>query len=355
LFLLPFFSNNKQDKLSKEVDMAIEWLIVNAGPVIRYRTQVELLNKDKHKLSQNYMDDILALPQTQKRLTLLRNLDFSKVHGSNNMYLENVLPMLSDFGLNYEIDAFKSAVINVSNVSDIVYSKEYDKIIGYPFLLRSGFPIVGMIEFITERVNTIYDYTKNKDFAIYDNIENHKSMPKVFRNRPIIKPDIAYGSMCRLPLIYDIVAFAEIYDHVSFEIQAKIDNIIEYIIAPEYDIVVDVYGILVAPSRRYYSMGWDCKKPFNDNQNYSHQNIHRLLLYSRFSVARKSSWFQNAIDYLMQYKTENGTHIFPKNYLQEINSNWVLGSRMSLAENRRSKQYLEVESTFYMQKLLNNI
>jgi hypothetical protein len=48
------------------------------------------------------------------------------------------------------------------------------------------------------------------------------------------------------------------------------------------------------------------------SQNYSHQNIHRLLLYSRFPVVRKSFWFQNAIDYLMQYKTTNRTYIFPK-------------------------------------------
>jgi len=101
-------------------------------------------------------------------------------------------------------------------------------------------------------------------------------------------------------------------------------------------------------------MGWDCKKPFNDNQDYSYSNLHRLLLYSCFPTAVKSMWFLNAVTYLMQYKTENDTFLFPKEYLIETDSNWVLGSRMSLAENRRKKQYAEIESTFYMLKLLKN-
>ncbi|MDR2569605.1 MAG: hypothetical protein LBD23_04820 [Oscillospiraceae bacterium] len=332
--------------------MSIDWLMENGGPVVRYRTQVELLNCYKNNLSEVYLGDVLAMPQVQKRLTLLKNLDYNKVHGSNSTYLENVLPMLVDVGLHYEIDAFRNEVLSAFDISKIALINEYDKIIGYPFLLQSGFPVTGMLEYVIERIKTIYDFTKNMDFAIYDNAENYKSVPKTFRDRPIIKPEIAYGNMCRLPLIYDIVAFAKIYDKVSSDMQMQIDNIINYIISPGYDVVVDVYGILVAPSRRYYSMGWDCKKPFNDNQNYSHQNIHRLLLYSHFPTAVKSTWFQNAIDYLMQFKSSNGTYVFPKNYLIEVDGYWVLGSRMSLAENRRSKRYLEVESSFYMQKLL---
>jgi len=148
--------------------------------------------------------------------------------------------------------------------------------------------------------------------------------------------------------------FAEIYALVSPELQAKINNIIDYIIAPEYDIVLFGYGILAAALKKYYAMGWDCKKPFNDKQNYSYQNLHRLLLYSRFPTAVKSAWFQNSIDYLSQYKTKNNTYVFPVGYIPETNSNWVLGSRMSLAENRRKRNWVEIESTFYMLKLLEH-
>jgi len=191
------------------------------------------------------------------------------------------------------------------------------------------------------------------DFDIYDNAATYKGVPKNFHDRSIIKPTVAYGNLCRLPLIYDVVMLAEVYDHVFPDMQIKIDNIIEYIISPEYGVVEPGYGILCASQRRYYSMGWDCKKPFNDNHGFAYPNIHRLLLYSNFPAAVKSTWFENAVDYLTQYKTAAGTYIFPKEYFPEADSNWVLGSRMSLGENRRKKQWAEVESTFYMLKLLN--
>ena len=231
----------------------------------------------------------------------------------------------------------------------------YDKIIACPFLLRSKFPIDGLLDVAVERINTIYDFTRRMDFDIYDDAAAYKGVPKTFQDRPIIKPALSYGNTCRLPLIYDIVTLAEVYDRVTPDTQIKIDNIIEYIISPEYDVVEPGYGILCASQRRYYSMGWDCKKPFNDNQGFAYPNIHRLLLYSGFPAAVKSTWFENAVDYLTQYKTETGAYIFPKEYLPEYDSNWVLGCRMSLAENRRKKQWAEIESTFYMLKLLNCI
>jgi len=132
---------------------------------------------------------------------------------------------------------------------------------------------------------------------------------------------------------------AEIYYSASIDVQKKIDNIIDYVISPGYDVVVNGYGILAAPKRRYYAMGWDCKKPFNDKQDYSYRNLHRLLLYSQFPTAVKSLWYQNAVSFLTQFMAAAGTYIFPKEYLPEENSNWILGSHMSLGENKRKKTW----------------
>lgn len=340
--------------------MQIEWLLANAAPVIRYRTHTELLNTCDDEFLLYAMAEILALPQTQKRLNLLKNLDYRKIHGSNSTFLENVLPMLSDFGLHYGIDAFKNLV-----VPDIILKKtlekthngifNYDRVIMCPFLLRSKFSVDGLLDAAIERIDTIYEFTRHMDYDIYDDATDYKSVPKAFWNRPIIKPSLSHGTMCKLPLIYDMVMLAEVYDSVPTEIKTKIDTIVNYVISPDYDVVVPMYGILCVAPRKYYAMGWDCKKPFNDNQNYSNPNLHRLLLYSNFPTAVKSAWFQNAIGYLTQYKTETGTYIFPKEYLPESDSNWVLGVRMSLGENSRKKSWIEIESTFYMFKLLNSI
>jgi len=333
--------------------MSIEWLMANAAPVIRYRTRTELINIYDKELLNDDMTNLLALPQTQKRLTLLINLDYNRTHGSPANHLENVLPMLNDFGLYYGMDAFNKETKSISDIAKIVLDANYDKITAYPFLLRSKFPIDGLLDFAVERINIIYDFTRHMDFDIYDDIKNYKGVPKTFQDRPAIKPNIASGGKIRLPLIYDIVMMETIYDRVSDDIQRKIDNIIEYIISPGYDIVVPMYGISCAGQGKYYAMGWDCKKPFNDNQGFSSPDLHRLLLYSHFPTAVKNTWFQNAIDYLTQYKTQNGTYAFPKEYLPEADGNWVLGVRMSLAENKRKNQWVEIESTFYMLKLLN--
>lgn len=334
--------------------MAAEWLIENAAPVICYRTLAELMDVSDTKLLQRNIAAVLSLPQTQKRLALLKNLDFSRIHGSNSTYLENVLPMLSDFGLHYEIDAFRQVADSCMASTKLSYEllSYYDRIIACPFLLRSKIPHIGLLDFAIERIHTIHDFTKHMNFDIYDDIKDYKGVPKSFQNRPLIKPALAYGDKCKLPLIYDIAAMAEVYHGVPPGVQEKIDNIINYVLSPEYDIVECMYGILSAGQRKYYAMGWDCKKPFNDNQGYSNPNLHRLLLYSHFPTAVKSMWFQNAMDYLMQYRTQNGTFIFPKAYLPETDSNWILGSHMSLMENRRQKQWIEIESTFYMLKVL---
>ena len=330
----------------------LDWLIKNAAPVIQYRTQAELMGNSDNAALQNAKTALLALPQAQKRLALLRDLDYSRVHGSDSTNLENVLPMLVDFGLNYEWEAFRREVKPAIHDHKSHEDFHYDKVISTPFLLQAKFPIDALIDFAIERINTIYDFTQHMNFDIYDDIGNYPGVPKSFQDRPLIKPEIANGTVCKLPMIYDILSMAEVYARVSAEIQGKIDNIISYVISPEYDIVVPMYGILRAEHRKYYAMGWDCKKPFNDNHGYDYPNLHRLLLYSRFPIAVKSAWFQNAIDFLMQYKTASGTFVFPKDYLPEKDCNWVLGTRMSLGENRRKKQWAEIESTFYMLKLM---
>jgi len=341
--------------LGWDIAMPVQWLSENASPVICCRTHRELIGSNDKVVLRDATAAVSALPQTLKRLALLRDLDYGRVHGSDSTYLENVLPMLADFGLNYGSEIFKREV-KPETLSDNPHDNfHYDKVISTPFLLQAKFPINGLVDFAIERINTIYDFTQHMNYDIYDDIKKYSGVPKSFRSRPLLKPELANGTVCKLPVIYDVLSMAEVYSRVSGDIRAKTDNIINYVISPEYDIVVPMYGILRSEHRKYYAMGWDCKKPFNDNHGFEYPNLHRLLLYSRFPSAAKSTWFQNAIDFLMQYKTTNDTFIFPKDYLPEKDCNWILGTRMSLGENRRKKQWAEVESTFYMLKLLERV
>ena len=160
---------------------AVSWLLENADAVVRYRTQTELVNiTDKEQL-QDSLAAVLALPQTQKRIGLLGSLDYDRVHGSDHTHLENILPMLGDFGLDYNVDAVKHIIRDNIDTSKIITGYSYyNKIHAYPFLLRLKIPISELLDFAIERINTIHDFTRHMDFDIYDGAANFTGVPKPF-------------------------------------------------------------------------------------------------------------------------------------------------------------------------------
>ena len=57
----------------------------------------------------------------------------------------------------------------------------------------------------------------------------------------------------------------------------------------------------------------------------------------------------------VQYVDENGIYHFPKEFLTEKDSCWILGCHMGLGESRRKKNALELEGTFRAIMLINRI
>jgi hypothetical protein len=70
---------------------------------------------------------------------------------------------------------------------------------------------------------------------------------------------------------------------------------------------------------------------------------------SLYAPARKTKWFADLLDHLKRYKKDGGTYEFPKKWLKESLGYAVGGHHVSFGENRRKKNWAEVESTFYMQ------
>jgi len=71
----------------------------------------------------------------------------------------------------------------------------------------------------------------------------------------------------------------------------------------------------------------------------------------KYPAARETKWFSDLLQCLDGYKNEPGRYEFPKGWLQEKLGYAVLGSHMSFGENRRKRNWAEIESTFYMQLL----
>ena len=346
------------------MNAALQFLLDNGGPVIRYRTLKELCDNADSGQMEEALQAVLAFPETQKRLERLQKQDLHNIHGATADCFENSLAMISDFGLsaaNFDL----AASIHVRDVIELYESlvhadrknRHYQLTI-YPFLLRLGFRDQELLNFIHERIEWISSFTREMDFAIYDDPAKHQGMPKNYRDRPVIRDGLYVDYDFKLPLIYDVIGMTAIYGESDECTRIKIDGILRYILTDAYHTFVVHYGIAKA-NGRYFAMGWDCLLPyFSEKANFIQSKslyVQRLSLFSVFPAVRSSAWFKNGVeDLLTNFHTSRDTYLFPKDYVCESDKNWCLGSHMGLGENRRKSSWREVESTFWALLLKKN-
>ena len=142
------------------------------------------------------------------------------------------------------------------------------------------------------------------------------------------------------------------------ETTRQIDTVIEYILADAYQQDIRPgYGNIRKAKRHYYGMGWSVHVPGFHGFPVTdpRELVLYMLLLAPFAPANQSPWFAAALDHLDTFRTDRGTWRFPSEFLVEKGKGggyYVLGYHMGLGENRRQKAALELESTFYMLKIL---
>lgn len=336
-------------------------LIENGDEIIRFRTVNEVLNiYNDEKLNELYRE-LIESKVVIKRLKNLEDVskidDFNGIHGATNFHLENSLPRILDCGIKAGesllddimipiLQRIKRRIFPVDHVFHI-----FPEIIMCPFLIRAGYIDNDLQQFLEKRIENIYDFVRHKNYDIYDERTNYKGIPKAFKNKKVIKPELYRGGRFSLPLIYDLYAFSladEFLDEIN---KMKINTIIEYIIDERYNKLDTSYGILLNGNRSYLVMGWDCKLP--EIKGAITSEILNFLEWLSFSnIFRESNWCKEAFELFFKYKTDRNTFIFTKESLNEKNGVWIKGSHMSLGENRRKKNAMEIESTFRALKIL---
>jgi hypothetical protein len=117
------------------------------------------------------------------------------------------------------------------------------------------------------------------------------------------------------------------------------------------------YGIMFdEESRRFWAMGWSVHIPgFSKAVSGNLEGmlrVFRLEQLAHFEAARRHPWIKANLEHLEEFKTADGTYLFPRDYLPEKPAAyWVMGGKMAMEDNPRNKKALEIESTFRMAKI----
>lgn len=346
------------------MNKTIDYLLKHGDAIIKYRILTEFMSENDTNFFNKTKEELLLNNNTRKRLNFLSSKeklhDSNGIHGSTNTHLENSLPMLLDYGFANGINEFDQSMENIMSrikkyeTCEVNLNSEFMKSIIYPFISKAGFANEYIKNYMCSRLSTLYDFTSQKSYDIYDDL-NYTGIPKNFSNRRILRTELYSDNIIRIPLIYDIYMLAELVRTATSEEKKKIDTIIEYILDDEYEKIDEGYGLLVTGTRRYLAMGWDAKLPSIHNGVLTSKMLHRLELLSNFDVAVNHRWFKQVYKICEEHKLENEMYLFPKESMVESESNWVYGNHMSYGENRRKKDSLLLESTFKMLCINNNI
>lgn len=336
-----------------------EWLMENAGPVIRYRTAHEILGEPVIKLEEELLNSILI----QKWLGYLKPyFGASQLHNAKSEAFENTMGKLFDFGLRSGMNPLDKQIAPFLEWLKSKGGHWFSRILVSGFLCMTGYSNEESVDMVVQsRLQTVYDYVKHGDLnEIYIDTDSIRSIPVNFRGRPIINPDLMTENGFRLPCIHDIQGFLNSEPVMKDKMtRARVEKIVEFILSDEYQSLYPGYGVGYEPENRsFYSMGWSLhlvdyfeEHPYGKAMEKSicidHSNLLRLSLLSSVKKARETSWFRKSLEKLKQFGAKGGFYRFPRNMLRELGSGyWVSGRRMGLELNRRSSSAVTAESTF---------
>ena len=344
----------------------IEWLLTRGGPVIRYRTAREILDKPPAEIM-SLAEELLQSSLVKMWLDRLRpSKELNLLHSSKETAYENVMGKLTQLGCHSGMSLFDEKTrpfldwlgIRVDS-TEFVWTPFMRMVVG-AFLCAAGYHHQPSIQaYFQHRLDILWRFTKEKDFDIYTDRTQYPDIPKGFHDKPLVKPELYTGGEEQFPTIYDMVALAHYPFHLRSEaIQQKIDAVIEYILHPSYQAFPEGYGLMRAGKRKYYAIGWSVHLPRYPNQEQKigeNLLVQRLVMMSNFPAARKHPWFKENVAMLENFRTDQGTYMFPRSYLQERPSGyWVTSAYLGLEENRRIKTAIELESTFWMLMIKKN-
>ncbi len=358
----------------------IKWLLDEGGPVIRYRTLVELAGQG---MPTDYESALNAVLQTEKTQWLLEQLDhfgpltyvdirvLNALHGMKPTCLENVIPRLLERGLRAGIPVFDEKMARFRQYVDNPLAHQaldnpahatveggravFIATVLASYFMRGGYAYDEVMQFVQRRVVSLSRLAAQKTYDIHLTEAQLTGLPKQWAGKPIINPDMAPTSgTTPLPLIHDLFAFAYLpAECFTDSMRRQLDDIVAYVTDERYRGFPPGYGYLWSEANRRtcYGCGWNLDLPdlYTDNPYQHRKIVQRLELLAHFPAARQSAWFQEGMRLLETYRTARGAYCFPATFLAEMKTGYYVGGEyMGLEDNRGAAKTLELESTFRM-------
>jgi hypothetical protein len=225
-----------------------------------------------------------------------------------------------------------------------------------------GYADESSVKYIAEkRISILHNFVKHKRYDIYVEPSGYKGIKKEWREY-IINPELYADGNIALPDMHDLILFAGIYGELDKVKKEKVDSIVAWILDAQYRMFSPRYGYFYVPGGAYNVKAIISKIHLADFNNMTINNedlgslIFTCFILSHFKSAKKSEWFKMAMAYLENYKTSEGRFIFPKYMIIEKPDCYVIsGGHMNIGENKKSKKYNEIISTYWMERIIENM
>jgi len=223
------------------------------GPIIRYRTRVELLKELDDKKVESLKKDLLSDSLVNVWLGHLHP-DFRThvTHGSKSEAFENAMGKLYEFGLRKDIGVLDEKTEPfrrwLAQQTDHPTVLPFFRTLVAAFLSMTGYSEEDAVNsWILKRLETVYPSAKKADFEdIYIPQDTFPGFPKAFRRKPLLNPALQTEDGSMLPSIHDVNAFLHSEPLIEdTRLRSKVETIVDFILRPEYQKLYSGYGVVV--------------------------------------------------------------------------------------------------------------
>ncbi len=217
----------------------LEWLLQHGGPVIRYRTVIELLDEPGALSPDRLRQELLDCPEVRQWLD---NLGRGPIHHSVDTAAENAMGKLLQFGLHAGIPEFDAKMLPF--VEHLVHHPG-DALFLAPFLIRGGYwrqePVA---TWFRQRLQRLHDFAIQGNYDVFLSAEDAAHVPTAWRGKPIYRPELplpAHEGHLLLPTCYDWYAMAY-FPRDDPAIRRMIDTVAAYACDPRFQAISHGYG-----------------------------------------------------------------------------------------------------------------